>query len=561
MFNDFEMKFTNSDKGWELKYLHIFNGIYISDSENDYKKNKKTCISNPEFHFTKEVFPESNEEYHVLRIKGSNEDVFIRAQNKISLEYIVYNSIQTNEKDFGRPMTFIPHLVNIESVLEKGRVDKFNFKGLINLVVIALVFSHIRLIFDSFKKYGFLVTLNVFEYDHKDFLILAISAYMNIFSIVLCFLIERLAAQVGSKKENLITICHTFNIIVLLSLPIFLHKFKLYNPALVVFCLFLTVIVCLKLISYAHFWNDVRKFIYRRNRQLENVKKDKISDDKSQENNENALVKNKTSLNESLYDEIHQIINKYPENVRFYCLVEFLFLPVLCFQFKFPRTNSIRKQELAIYGIKILFCLFFQYFIIVQWIVPVAKNAVIAYNNEDYLTYFEKLVKISIPNLYLWLIMFYSLFHCTLNFMGELTKFGDRQFYKDWWNSSFIDEYWRNWNLPTHYWLMRHVYNPIRRKKINKFLCMALVFLFSALFHEYLISGALGKVHYSSFWAMFLNFPISLIQQTLKKFKLVREDTVIHNIFFWISFCFLGQPLIILLYFQSYYKENPQFLN
>jgi hypothetical protein len=34
-----------------------------------------------------------------------------------------------------------------------------------------------------------------------------------------------------------------------------------------------------------------------------------------------------------------------------------------------------------------------------------------------------------------------------LNFMAEITKFGDRQFYKDWWNSSFIDEYWRTWNL------------------------------------------------------------------------------------------------------------------
>lgn len=43
--------------------------------------------------------------------------------------------------------------------------------------------------------------------------------------------------------------------------------------------------------------------------------------------------------------------------------------------------------------------------------------------------------------------MFYSLFHCMLNFMAEITYFGDRQFYKDWWNSSYIDEYWRTWNL------------------------------------------------------------------------------------------------------------------
>ena len=43
--------------------------------------------------------------------------------------------------------------------------------------------------------------------------------------------------------------------------------------------------------------------------------------------------------------------------------------------------------------------------------------------------------------------MFYAFFHCALYLLAELTRFGDRQFYKDWWNSSFIDEYWRTWNL------------------------------------------------------------------------------------------------------------------
>lgn len=90
---------------------------------------------------------------------------------------------------------------------------------------------------------------------------------------------------------------------------------------------------------------------------------------------------------------------------------------------------------------------YYNSFICIQWIIPTAKNAVYAYKHENYLITFEKLVKIAIPILYLWLLMFYTLFHCMLNFMAELTKFGDRQFYKDWWNSKFLDEYWRTWNL------------------------------------------------------------------------------------------------------------------
>jgi diacylglycerol O-acyltransferase-1 len=35
--------------------------------------------------------------------------------------------------------------------------------------------------------------------------------------------------------------------------------------------------------------------------------------------------------------------------------------------------------------------------------------------------------------LFVWLLGFYSLFHLWLNILAELLKFGDREFYKDWW--------------------------------------------------------------------------------------------------------------------------------
>ena len=83
-------------------------------------------------------------------------------------------------------------------------------------------------------------------------------------------------------------------------------------------------------------------------------------------------------------------------------------------------------------------------FIAIQWILPVAKVAIYNFNDGKYLISLEKIIKLSIPNLYLWLLMFYSLFHCMLNFMAEITYFGDRQFYKDWWNSSDLGYFWRS---------------------------------------------------------------------------------------------------------------------
>jgi diacylglycerol O-acyltransferase-1 len=45
----------------------------------------------------------------------------------------------------------------------------------------------------------------------------------------------------------------------------------------------------------------------------------------------------------------------------------------------------------------------------------------------------ERLLKLAIPNHFIWLMFFYWFFHSTLNVIAELLKFGDREFYKDWW--------------------------------------------------------------------------------------------------------------------------------
>lgn len=47
-----------------------------------------------------------------------------------------------------------------------------------------------------------------------------------------------------------------------------------------------------------------------------------------------------------------------------------------------------------------------------------------------------------------WLLVFYIYFHLYLNLFAEILRFGDRVFYRDWWNSSNVSSYWRLWNMP-----------------------------------------------------------------------------------------------------------------
>lgn len=66
-----------------------------------------------------------------------------------------------------------------------------------------------------------------------------------------------------------------------------------------------------------------------------------------------------------------------------------------------------------------------------------------------------------------------SLFHLHLNVLGELTRFGDREFYRDWWNASTVGDYWRTWNMPVHKFLLRTVYFPAMRAGVSRCACGA----------------------------------------------------------------------------------------
>jgi len=48
-----------------------------------------------------------------------------------------------------------------------------------------------------------------------------------------------------------------------------------------------------------------------------------------------------------------------------------------------------------------------------------------------------------------------------MNIIAELLRFGDREFYKDWWNCRSLAEFWRTWNMPVHQWFLRHVSQPM----------------------------------------------------------------------------------------------------
>lgn len=75
---------------------------------------------------------------------------------------------------------------------------------------------------------------------------------------------------------------------------------------------------------------------------------------------------------------------------------------------------------------------------------------------------------------------------------AELTRFGDRRFYDDWWASTSFSEFSRRWNRPVHEFFLRHAYlDGMRRWGLRPAKALAATFLISIIMHEAIIYAAL----------------------------------------------------------------------
>jgi sterol O-acyltransferase len=92
-------------------------------------------------------------------------------------------------------------------------------------------------------------------------------------------------------------------------------------------------------------------------------------------------------------------------------------------------------------------------------------------------------------------ILFLLVFEYVCNCYAELTSFGDRLFYQDFWNCTSYDEFGRKWNRIVHEFFYRHVY-LVSRKKLHMSPTQGYVVttLCSAVMHEYFLLCLTGFV-------------------------------------------------------------------
>jgi diacylglycerol O-acyltransferase 1 len=78
-----------------------------------------------------------------------------------------------------------------------------------------------------------------------------------------------------------------------------------------------------------------------------------------------------------------------------------------------------------------------------------------------------------------------------------------------------------------------------------------LVFLLSAFLHEVIISIPFGLISFHAFFGMLGQVPLIFVTKQLDK---MFDNSFVGNAIFWMSFCFIGQPMGIIMYYYDLWK-------
>lgn len=325
--------------------------------------------------------------------------------------------------------------------------------------------SNLRFIIDSLVKYGFLVRLPFWNtgnnsnvnngpvWDNPQ-VFSTLASFMG--SILISFFIEKLAAK-GFISERFTLWLNGTMVVANLLLPILWVLWTHSNPVICILYLAEAVIIWMKLISYAHVNSDLRKLI-RLQRHLDKQPQPVILGGKSSGSNHTRSSSNagmsRVLTNGSfsagnleslqhddnakpigLFNELKDLeppFLMYPQNITLKNLLYFLVVPTLCYQLNYPRSPKIRINYILTLLVRMFLVSGLIIFAVEQHINPTLQNSLRAMENMDPLQIAGRLLKLSVPNTYVWLLGFYWFFHLWLNLLAELTRFGDRLFYKDW---------------------------------------------------------------------------------------------------------------------------------
>ena len=208
----------------------------------------------------------------------------------------------------------------------------------------------------------------------------------------------------------------------------------------------------------------------------------------------------------------------YPANLTWANYVDYAFCPTVCYELEYPRSPDRSWVEVAVKALAVFGCIFLLYLLSGEFISPVLSDAQTRLHStqniwDQVLIVAETTSMLLFPFMIAFLLVFLVIFEYVLGAFAEITRFADRRFYSDWWNSCDWLEFSSEWNIPVHHFLRRHVYFPAKIH-FSKAGAMFVTFLISSIAHELVMSCITRKTRGYGFMAMMSQFPIIAMQKS-----------------------------------------------
>jgi len=322
-----------------------------------------------------------------------------------------------------------------------------NFRGFLNLGFLILLVSNFRLLLETIRNHGFalsfsLPTMGDFSHDPWQHFPFITAFLVQLGFVALAFAIEWMLGS-GRLDEYLGMTLHYMNAHTALGSSCVVVWTAIDQPVTGFVLLFYAIITWMKLISYVQANED-----YRLTRG---------------QNEDPAHTPRR--LVEDL--DPHEMHLAYPENVTLRNILYFWCAPTLTYQMAFPKFPRVRWWKVLTIVSRMIAVIMVSSFLVAQVVNPTLRG--LLRDLEDtggkfsIHILFKYWLQLSITryagsiddsectsalfsrflcSTYLWLLMFYGYFHLYLNLCAELLRFGDRIFYRDWWNSATASAFW-----------------------------------------------------------------------------------------------------------------------
>eukprot|EP00835_Amoeboradix_gromovi_P004809 NODE_401_length_9344_cov_0.427366.p3 type:complete len:341 gc:universal NODE_401_length_9344_cov_0.427366:5951-4929(-) len=293
----------------------------------------------------------------------------------------VKTSAESNTKS-QKPF-FAAHTGLVHTDVRLAPLDKYStseYTGFVNLLILLFIVMMSRLVVENWQKYGNLVHAPMLTSDELTFILYSLSMLSLHYAIGYWIELSRQNLKMITNSMR----WHTLNaLFILVEQTLYVGKYCT-RPASGIGLLLLSSILVLKLFSFALVTTNTRK----------------------------------------------------PVDLK--CYLMFLLVPTLCFQYEYPKAPSRSIFKALRYLFEFLIAAASMVVLSQQYAEPTLETSIslIKLGELTLPQLSERILKLSLSVSLIWLAMFYGFFHAYLYFWAEVTMFGDRLFYREWWNSS-----------------------------------------------------------------------------------------------------------------------------